>query len=252
LDGWENVLKKADIIINLAGENISALRWNSKKKERILNSRIQTTKILIQALEANDFNPDCFVQVSGIHFYGSWNERIVDESAPAGDGFLAEVSQAVEALSENIEARGIRRIVIRLGPVWSSRGGIFSKITLPFRSFVGGQSGSGRQWMSWIHRQDFCRALDFVISQPDLSGPVNLTSSQPVQNREMTRILGKLLKRPTFFRIPAWAIKFLLGEMGEELLLSNQRVYPKYLVDSGFEFDFPSIEAAISDLLVKS
>jgi uncharacterized protein (TIGR01777 family) len=252
LDGWEQILKKADILINLAGENISAFRWTSKKKKRILNSRIQATKILVQALKQSEVRPDLFIQVSGIHFYGFQSETIMEESAPAGHGFLSEVARTVEALSEGIKSKNIRRILVRLGPVWSNRGGILPRLIRPFKWFAGGRFGNGRQRMSWIHDQDFCQALDFLISRPDFSGPVNLTSPQPAENREMAGILGKILKRPALFNIPGWVIKILLGEMGEELLLSDQQVYPKYLLDSGFEFKFPGPQKALYDLLTKS
>lgn len=248
LDGWEKVLKKADIIINLAGENISAIRWTSKKKKRILNSRIQSTKILVQALLENDIRPEIFVQVSGIHFYGSRGDKIIDESVAAGDGFLAEVSQAVEASTDDIEGRGIRRILLRMGLVLGSKGGALPKLLLPFKLFVGGRMGSARQWISWIHHYDVCLAIEFLISQPNLTGPVNLTSPRPVQNREMAKTVGKILKRPAFFIIPGWMIKIFLGEMGEELLLSNQRVFPKYLTECGFKFKFPGFEASLNDL----
>lgn len=249
LDGWEKGLKKADAIINLAGENISALRWTSKKKKRILSSRIQSTKILVQALLENDIRPDLFIQVSGIHFYGSHEDKIIDESSTAGDGFLAKVSQVTESLTEDIESLGTRRILLRMGMVWGLSGGALPKLILPYRFFVGGRMGSGRQWISWIHHNDLCRAVEFLILQPNLTGPVNLVSPQPVQNREMAKAVGKILRKPAFFIIPSWMIKLFLGELGKELLLSSQRILPKYLTDHGYRFKYPGLDASLNDLL---
>jgi uncharacterized protein (TIGR01777 family) len=249
LDGWEGVLKKADFFINLAGENVSALRWTSKKKKRIMDSRIQATKILIKAILEYDLKPDLFLQVSGIHFYGLGQNKSVDESNAGGEGFLASVSQQVEALTGAIDPNRSRTVLLRMGMVWGLTGGSFPKLLLPFKFFLGGSIGDGAQWISWIHHHDLCRAIEYIIREPNLAGPVNLSSPLPVQNLELTKALGKILRRPALFKIPAWMIKLFLGKMGEELLLSNLRVLPKCLLKHGFEFQFPDIKASLDDLL---
>lgn len=249
LDGWERVLSQADAVINLAGENISALRWTRKKRERILQSRLQSTKILVQALSQIKHTPELFVQVSGIHYYGCRGDNIIGENEPGGAGFLASVAQRNEALTEAIDPMGIRRVVLRLGMVLSVQGGALPKLVLPFKWFVGGRMGDGRQWMAWVHAIDFCRAMAFIIAEDKLSGPVNLVSPQSIQNREMSKTVAEILKRPAIFPLPGWLIKILMGEMGQELLLCSQRALPDKLTQSGFDFKYPDFVATLRQLM---
>jgi uncharacterized protein (TIGR01777 family) len=251
LDGWEKRLEPADFIINLAGENISAFRWTAKKKERIHHSRLQASKTLMQAIGKQKSRPRLFIQVSGIHFYGSRGDTTIDENEPGGLGFLAGVAQDSENLTADIESLGIRRVVLRLGMVLSLQGGALPRLLLPFRLFVGGRMGDGQQWIPWIHAIDFCRAMEFFLTQENISGPVNLVSPQPVQNCELTRVVAQTLKRPALMPLPGWIITIFLGEMGRELLLSSQRALPKKLTACGFDFQFPDFAAALHHLTAR-
>jgi uncharacterized protein (TIGR01777 family) len=249
LDGWETVMKNAAVVINLAGENISGFRWTPKSKEKILLSRTRSSRTLIDAIEKTENRPDVFIQVSGIGYYGSRKDDIMDEYSSPGEGFLSRVSQRWEAASEQVEAMKIRRVVFRTGMVLGPRGGALIRLIMPFRFFLGARFGSGNQWTPWIHILDVCRAMEYAISHINLKGVFNLTAPQAVTNKEMTRTLGKILKKPSFFVLPAWIIKIILGEMGRELLLSSQRVVPRRLVQEGFEFSYPDLKKALSEIL---
>lgn len=249
LDGWEDIMKKAKIIINLAGHSIGSSRWTKKTKNRILHSRVESTDILVEALRKTSSRPDLFIQISGIGYYGSRGDEILDENSTPGSGFLSQVSQEWEASTERLEPMNIRRTIFRTGLVLGPGGGALKRMLIPFRFFLGGIFGPGTQWVPWIHISDVCRALEFVISRPQIRGTINLTAPQPVTNRQMTQILGKILNRPTFFTLPAWIIRIRLGKMGEELLLSSQRALPRRLQQEGFEFSYPDLNSSLSSIL---
>ena len=249
LDGWEDVMTKARVIINLSGHSIGNSRWTKKTKTRILHSRIQSTNILIEALRKTSSQADLFIQISGIGYYGSRGDEILDENSTPGSGFLSQVSQEWEASTAKLESMNIRRVIFRTGLVLGPNGGALKRLLPPFRFFLGGIFGPGTQWVPWIHISDVCRALEFVISRPQIRGTINLTAPQPVTNRQMTQILGKILNRPTFFTLPAWIIRIRLGKMGEELLLSSQRALPRRLQQEGFEFSYPDLNSSLSSIL---
>jgi len=249
LDGWEEIVKKATVIINLAGHSIGSTRWTQKTKNRILQSRTRSTLSLIEAIQKTNSRPDLFIQISGVGYYGSRGDEILDENSTPGSGFLSQVSQEWEASTERLESMNIRRVIFRTGLVLGPNGGVLKRLIPPFRFFLGGTFGPGTQWVSWIHLSDVCRAMEFAITRKQVSGVYNLTAPQPITNRQMTQAMGKILNRPTFFALPSWIIKIRLGEMGEELLLAGQQAVPNRLIHDGFNFGFPDLNSALTDIL---
>lgn len=249
LTGWEKELEGADAVINLSGENIGSGRWTRPKKEKILNSRIDTGKIITAALSRLDHKPGVYIQASAVGYYGSCGDEELEEGSPAGEDFLAEVVSQWEAASDDVEDISLRRVICRFGMVLGKDQGALKRMLTPFRFFVGGPLGSGTQWMSWIHIDDVVQAIDFLISRPDCRGIFNFTAPNPVRNREFARTLGKVLHRPSFLAVPSFVLKILLGEMAEQLPLSSQRALPGRLKEAGFTFRFPHLEEALKDLI---
>ena len=249
LDGWETVMKNAAIVISLAGESIGRFRWTRGIKQRILQSRVRSCRCLVRAFEETGVRPEVFIQNSGIGYYGSRKDEILDEDSSPGKGFLAQVSREWEAATEPLKEMNIRRVVFRTGMVLGKEGGALKRLTLPFHFFLGSRFGSGKQWVPWVHIGDVCRTMEYIIIKSRLEGIFNLTAPKPVTNREMTRTIGKILKKPSFFIVPSFLIQILLGEMGRELLLPSQRVAPRRLLEEGYEFCYTDLKAALSDIL---
>lgn len=247
LDGA--ALDGVDAVVHLAGENIAAGRWNAARKARIRDSRVAGTQLLAERLAGLSQRPGVLVSASAIGFYGDRGDAVVTDDTPAGQGFLAEVCQAWEAAAVPAADAGIRVVHPRIGMVLSARGGALSKMLPPFRMGMGGPIGRGAMWMSWIHLADLVRALIHIIETPELTGAVNALAPNPVTNRDFTRALGSALRRPAVIPVPETALKFALGEMAEALVLSSLRAVPSRLEGSGFEFNFPDVEAALRDLL---
>ena len=193
--------------------------------------------------------PSVFICASAIGFYGERGDETVDETSPPGSGFLPEVCMKWEAAAGPAAEAGIRTVHLRTGIVLSTDGGALQKMLPPFKMGGGGVIGSGRQYMSWIHIEDEVEAIRFVMQDSSISGPVNLTAPQPVTNREFTQVLGRVLHRPTILPLPAFAVKMLFGEMGEELLLGSTRAVPKKLADAGYPFRYAELPAALEALL---
>jgi uncharacterized protein (TIGR01777 family) len=244
-----DALAEADAVVHLAGENISEGRWNDAKKRRIRDSRVEGTALLANALASLPRPPRTFACASAIGYYGNRGDEIMDETSPPGDGFLAETCVAWEAAAEPARAAGIRVVNMRIGVVLAGEGGALPKIATPFKLGLGGPVGDGRQYMSWIAREDLLAALEFVLTHPTLAGPVNLVAPAPVTNREFALALGRVLGRPAVLPLPAVAVRLLFGEMGDELLLSSTRVQPRRLLNAGFEFQYPALEPALRHLL---
>ena len=240
-----NSLENADVVIHLAGENIGAGRWTPGRKKRIRESRIAGTKFLAETLASLKNPPKVFITSSAIGFYDDREDEILTEDSPAGKGFLTEVCQAWEEASEPAKKAGIRVVHLRTGIVLSANGGALPKMVLPTLMGAGGVIGTGRQWMSWITLEDLVGIFNYAIHSPALSGPVNATAPGSVTNRDFTKILGKVLKRPTFFPLPGFMVKLLFGEMGEALLLEGQRVTPACLTRESFEFLYPDLWSAL-------
>ncbi len=254
--GWAHLAEAADAIVNLAGESIAGTgpipaRWTAARKRRILESRLNATQAVVEAIDQARAKPKVLVQGSAVGYYGGRVDDVVlDEDAPAGDDFLAEVAVQWEAASAPVEGMGVRRALARTGLVLSAQGGSLPPTLLPFKLFLGGPLGSGQQWQPWIHIRDEARALRFLITEPRASGPFNLTAPNPVTQRAFAHTLGRVLGRPSFAPAPGFLLRLALGEMAD-LLLKGQRAVPKRLLELGFTFDFPDLESALRDLLGK-
>ena len=243
-------MEGADAMVHLAGESIVG-RWNADKKRRIYDSRVRGTQVICEALRQVVKAPKVFVCASAIGYYGNCGERLLQEESRAGRDFLARVCMDWEAAAVPASGRGIRVVSARLGMVLSSSGGALGQMLPPFRLGVGGMLGSGSQYMSWISLDDVVGAITHVLTTDSLHGPVNFVAPEAVRNREFTRTLGRVLRRPTRFRVPAFAARLLFGEMAQALLLASTRVEPAKLQASGYSFRYPQLEAALRHLLGK-
>lgn len=246
-DGWGHLVAGAGIV-HLAGESIAAGRWTAERKRRIRASRVESGAAVVAAIRGATPRPAVLVQGSAVGYYGPRGDEPVDESAPPGNDFLAQVCVDWEASTAEAEPLGVRRAVARTGVVLARQGGALPKMLLPFRLFAGGPVGSGRQQLPWIQLADEVGAIRFLLERADARGPFNLTAPEPVSNRELARIAGRVLGRPAFFPTPAPLLRLALGEMAD-ILLTGQRAIPKRLLELGYRFRFPTLEPALRDLL---
>jgi len=238
-----------DAIVHLAGENISSGRWNARTKKLIRDSRLEGTRLLCETINRLQKPPKTLVCASAIGFYADRGDELLDERFAAGDGFLADVCKDWEAITESVRPRGIRVVNTRFGVVLSPAGGALAKMLTPFNLGVGGVIGSGRQYLSWIAIDDVIGAIHHALTTEGLNGPVNVVAPNPVTNRDFTKALGRVLRRPTVMPLPAFAARLALGEMADELLLASTRVVPKRLEETGYTFRFPELEPALRHVL---
>lgn len=236
-----------EVIINLAGASIAEASWTPARKAELRQSRIASTRSLVEALREMPVQPRAFLSASAIGFYGDrGEEELTEESAPGRD-FLAELAQEWEAEARRAEEFGVRVVLMRFGIVLAKQGGALPKMAKPFRFGVGGKIGSGRQWMSWVALPDVVGAVKFFLAHPEISGPVNVVAPNPSRNSDFAKALGHALHRPAIVPAPAFALRFLLGaEMANALLLSSQRVLPKKLQQTGYQFLYPELPAALA------
>ncbi len=235
-----------DAVIHLAGENIADGRWSDAKKERVVQSRVASTRLLVEHLVAMPTPPKVIISASGIGYYGETGDESVDESSPSGDLFISEVCRDWEHASMLATDAGIRVVHARLGMVISGEGGALVKMLPAFKLGLGGVVGSGRQWMSWIGLNDVVGLLELMLEDERLMGAVNLVAPEPSTNREFTHVLARVLKRPALVPMPVFLVKLLFGQMGEELLLASCRVSPQVVLDSGYDYCHRSLEAALT------
>ncbi len=238
-----------DGVVHLAGENIAAHRWTASFKQKILDSRVRSTKLLCDTLASLASKPAVLVSASAIGYYGNRGDESLNESATNGRGFLSEVCQQWEAATASAKAADIRVVNLRIGFVLSKEGGGLVKMLTPFRLGAGGVIGSGKQYMSWIALDDLVRVIQFTLSAAALVGPVNATAPNPVTNREFTKTLGSILHRPTILSVPAFAAKLAFGEMADDTLLGGIRTEPRALQNSRFEFHYPDLDSALRHIL---
>ena len=238
-------LEDLDAVIHLAGESIASGRWNDRLKERIRDSRVRGTSVLSEALAGLERPPKVLVAASAIGYYGDRADTVVDENNEPGSGFLADVCTAWEAATTAASTAGVRVVNLRIGIVLAADGGALAAMLPAFRLGAGGRVGSGRQWMSWIAIDDLIGAIHHCLTQDSLAGPVNAVAPNPVTNRDFTRVLARVMRRPSILPVPSLAIRTLLGEMGDSLLLASTRVRPQRLEDSPFTFQHPDLEAAL-------
>jgi uncharacterized protein (TIGR01777 family) len=236
------VLDGATAVVNLAGESIGGGRWTESRKRALVNSRVIATTALARAIAAMDSPPAAFISASGVGYYGDRGPEIVTEDAPAGSDFLARLCVAWEDAARGAARAGVRVVTLRSGLVLERSGGALPRMMVPFRLFAGGPLGSGRQFVSWIHRLDWIEMVRWLVDAP-IDGPVNATAPHPVSNREFSRALGRAMHRPWFTPAPAFAIRLVVGEFADSIL-TGQRVLPERARTAGFHFRYPEIEMA--------
>jgi uncharacterized protein len=244
---WQGEVQNFDLLINLAGVSVFK-RWDEAYKKLLRDTRILTTRHLVEAIPTDPERKIILINTSGAGIYGPTGDEELSESAPPGSDFLSHLARDWEAEAYKAEGKGVRVLTTRFGIILGKGGGALTQMTLPFKFFAGGPIGSGRQWVPWMHVQDLCRAELFLIEHENIRGPVNFSAPVPVRNVHLGKAIGKALGRPSFMPAPSFMIKLVLGEFGS-VILEGQRAIPKALLDNGFRFDFPTIEEALKDLL---
>jgi uncharacterized protein (TIGR01777 family) len=249
--GWGQLADGAGAIVNLAGEGIADGRWSTSRKQRIRDSRIEAGKAVMQAIAAASVKPKVLIQASAVGIYGPRTDEIITEQTSPGKDFLAQVCFDWEASTASAQSKfGVRRAIARTGIVLSLDGGAFPQMALPFKLFAGGPVGSGKQYVPWIHMADEVRAIQFLIRNEKAEGAFNLSAPNPLTSKEFGKVLGQVLGRPSIMPAPAFALRAIFGEMAA-LLLSGQRQVPARLLELGFEFTYPQLEAALRNLYGK-
>jgi uncharacterized protein len=247
--GWAKALDGADSLVNLAGENIASGPWTRARRARILDSRLGAGQACLEAISRVERHPACLIQASAVGYYGDRGEVALTEDAAPGQGFLAGVAGRWEASTAEAETMGVRRVVLRTAVVLSGDDGALPRLLPAFRLGLGGPLGSGRQFFPWIHLADEVGAIRFLLERPEATGPYNLAAPEALTQADWAKALGRVLGRPARMRLPALAIRLALGEMGRELFLGSARVVPHRLLEAGYGFRFPTLEAALQDLL---
>lgn len=235
-----------DAVVHLAGENISNSRWSRRKKTRILRSRVQGTHEIASYFSNVQNPPKVMIFASAIGYYGDTGTSTANETNPLGKSFLAEVCQKWEEAASPATEVGIRTVFSRFGMILSPKGGALQKMLPPFKIGLGGCIGNGQQYISWISIRDVVSAINYILENTDLSGPVNIVAPAPVSNKEFTRTLGRAVQKHTLFPLPALLVRTIFGQMGNDLLLSSSRVSPSKLQSSGFTFRYPTLKEALS------
>jgi len=252
LDRISQEMESTDAVINLAGASIAgssllSIRWTPKRKSLIKSSRIMAGEMLLDAIRNSTHKPEVLIQASAIGYYGNQGNQPADEFSSFGDDFLASVCQSWEESTSGVEELGVRRVITRLGLVLSNAGGLLPLLSLPFRLYLGGPLGNGKQPMSWIHIKDVVQAFRYFIEHPNTQGIYNLTAPTPVDNISFSAALGRTLSRPNWLTVPAIAVQLALGE-ASTLALEGREVLPRRLLESGYEFQFNQIDSALINL----
>ena len=245
---WEHCLESADAIINLAGAPIADGRWTDARKRLLTDSRVLTTRLLAEALSRCRSKPRTLVSASGIGYYGLSDHRVLDEGSARGAGFLADLSCAWEAEALRAGESGMRVVLLRTGMVLEQDGGALPKMLLPFRFFAGGPIMPGTQWVSWIHRRDHIGLIQWVLTTPSISGPVNAVAPGAVTMNQFCEAIGRVLHRPSWLPVPGFALHLALGELGT-LMTTGQRVNPAKALSRGYVFHYPKLEPALQAIL---
>lgn len=242
---WTQEVENADAIVNLAGENVGQGRWTEARKKKLVSSRLDATNAIVEAVRKAPPGARTLINASAVGLYGVGGDEVLDESGSPGAGFLAELVEKWEAAAQNAEPFA-RLVLLRFGVVLAADGGALEKMMLPFKLGAGGPIGSGRQWMSWIDREDAVRMIEWAIDGGGIRGAYNATAPEPVRNRDFTRALGRALHRPAFVPVPAFALRLAFGQMADEMLLGGQRVVPRRAEGEGFLFETRTIEQALA------
>jgi len=242
------IFEETDVIINLAGENLFGKRWTEEIRDKIYNSRVNTTRKIVNSIKRCRKKPSLLISASAVGYYGPSGDKLLDENSSAGSDFLAKVCFNWETEAEKAYASGVRVAIPRIGIALEGDGGMLDKMVPPFRFFIGGPLGDGSQYIPWIHMNDLCRALLFPMQKKDFNGSYNACAPEPVTMNELAAAIGNVLNRPSFFRVPGFIIKAALGD-GADPVLGSLRVQPKRLQTAGFEFEFEDLEEALADSL---
>lgn len=268
-----DTISRFDAVINLAGESIASGRWTRERKERLMSSRVDTTRALVKSINKIPPNPPftkggnietfekgrgrvfkrpkVLISASAVGYYGPHGDEDVTEDSPPGTDFLADICKAWESEALKAEESGVRVVITRFGTVLEAGGGALLKMLLPFKMFIGGQIGSGRQWFPWIHRDDLIGIIKHTINNESLSGPFNVTAPRQVTNKEFSFALGRALNRPSWLPVPGFVLKILFGELGS-VLLAGQRVLPEKILQAGYQFKYPDVDGALRAIFNKS
>ncbi|WP_017717683.1 thylakoid membrane protein ThyD [Kamptonema formosum] len=244
---WQQSLAGCDGMVNLAGAPIAEERWTPARKQEILDSRKLGTENIVAAMAGANPKPSVLVSASAIGYYGTSETATFDEMSPAGKDFLAQVCQVWEAEAEKVKQTGTRLVIVRTGIVLGM-GGALGKMLLPFKLFAGGPLGSGRQWFSWIHRDDLVNLILRALAQPEMQGVYNATAPNPVRMAEFCQVLGEVINRPSWLPVPGFALEALLGDAAQ-VVLAGQQVLPKRTLASGFEYKYSTVKQALQQIL---
>lgn len=252
-NGWGHLADGAGAIINLAGESISGEsflpeRWTDEKKKRILDSRVNAGRAVVEAIEKAVKKPALLVQSSAVGYYGDSGDKTLTEASPAGSNYLADVCKQWEASTAPVEAMGVRRVILRIGLPLSMKGGVFTRLAFPFKLFAGGPLGSGKQYLPWLHMDDMVAIVRYLMDNPQASGAFNISAPAPVTNTEMAKAIGRAMKRPSFMPVPDFAFRLGFGEVAA-LVLEGNKMMPQRLMDMGFKWKHPHVGEAVTDLI---
>jgi len=244
---WQDKIASSEAVVNLAGAGIADQPWTPERKQEILDSRIKTTKYLVEAIQQAETQPQVLVNASAVGYYGISETVTFDENSSSGDDFLASVCQKWEATAKEVENTGTRLVILRFGIVLGE-GGALGKMLTPFRLFAGGPIGSGKQWFSWIHIDDLVNLIETAIHTPEYQGTYNATAPNPVRMSELCEKLGEVMNRPSWLPVPEFALKLLLGEAAQAVL-EGQKVLPKRTQEQGFTYQYPTVKPALADIV---
>ena len=246
---WEHELDGAHAVINLAGAPIAEGRWTPKRKQLIVESRVNATRLLVRAISRLTNKPRVLISASGVGYYGTSQDRLFDERNGPGSDFLAELCVAWEQAAQAAQSAGVRVVCLRTGMVLERDGGALAKMVPPFRAFVGGPIAPGTQWVSWIHRDDLIGLIEWALTNEQVSGPVNAVAPEAVTMKEFSGTLGKVLNRPSWLPVPAFALRLAFGELAS-FMTTGQRVTPKVALDSGYQFRYPQLGSALRSIFM--
>ncbi|MEL7036931.1 MAG: TIGR01777 family oxidoreductase [Cyanobacteria bacterium J06592_8] len=244
---WQNAIAGCDGVINLAGASIAEGRWTPQRKQEIISSRVMGTEKLVEAIALANPKPSVLINSSAIGYYGTSETAVFDETSPPGNDFLAEVCKTWEAAAQKVTETGTRLVIVRTGIVLGM-GGALGKMLTPFKLFAGGPLGSGKQWFSWIHRDDLVNLMIFALTHPEVEGIVNGTAPNPVRMQQLCNTLGDVLHRPSWLPVPSFALETLLGDSAQ-LVLEGQQVIPKRTVSLNFDYQYPTVKPALEDIV---
>jgi uncharacterized protein (TIGR01777 family) len=247
---WQETISGCDAVVHLAGEPIAESRWTPKHKQEILDSRKLSTQKIVEAIAKANPKPRVLVSTSAIGYYGTSETATFDENSPSGNDFLSEVCRNWEGEAQKVKDEGVRLVILRFGIILGN-GGALAKMIPPFQLFAGGPLGTGKQWFSWIHRDDVVNLIIESITRSDMEGVFNATAPNPVRMSELCHALGERLHRPSWLPVPSFALEALLGE-GAKVVLEGQQVLPKRTISSGFNYQYPTVKEALAEILASS